>query len=269
MVDAATAVLLGVLQGVLEWLPVSSEGVLVLVLMALGEETGAAVGFALWLHVGTLGAAVVYLREDLHQAARGLDLLGTPQFRLLAFLVVSTVLTGLVGGPLLVLGLTELALPAWLGTLLIGLLLLATALILWHYGPGRRAVRDVQTKDATVPGLVQGLAALPGLSRSGLTQAALFAGGFDAPSALRLSFLMSIPAVAGAQVGLALLDPVALSLEVLLAAAVAFVVGLAAIDALLRMARWVRFELVVGALAAVAIAAGAWMAWAATMTPAA
>lgn len=261
MVDALTAVALGVLQGVLEWLPVSSEGVLVLVLLALGEEAGAAVGLALWLHVGTLGAAVVYLRRDLWDALRGVRRpSASPERRLLAFLVLATFLTGLVGGPLLLVGLTDVALPAAHGTLLIGGLLLVTALVLWRAGPGGlRGAGEVRARDGAVPGLAQGLAALPGLSRSGLTQAALFAGGFEAETALRLSFLMSVPAVAGAQIGLALLDPVPLTVEALLAAAVAFAVGLAAIDVLLRVARRVRFERVVAALAVVALAVGAWL----------
>lgn len=254
------AVLLGVLQGLLEWLPVSSEGILFLVLSWLGRETGEAVRLAIWLHLGTLGAAVVYLRDELARALAGLTRAG-PDRRLLGFLVVATFLTGLVGGPIFVFGLAEAGLPAALGTLLVGVLLLVTAAILHLAEPGTRVWEAVDVDDGALAGLAQGLAVLPGLSRSGLTLAALLGRGFDAGSALRLSFLMSIPAVAGAQVGLGLLDPVPVGPMPILAAGVAFVVGLAAMDGLIRLARRVRFDVVVGLLAAVALVAGAAIWW--------
>lgn len=249
------AVLLGILQGLTEWLPVSSEGLTTLALTITGEPLGSAVGFAIWLHVGTLGSAIVYLRGDLVDVLGAVRDAEDPARPVLVFLVVATLATGLIGAPLLVYGLGSIAFAPWLGTLLIGVLLLVTAAVLAASDPGLRAMEGADTGDAIPAGLVQGIAAMPGLSRSGLTTAILFARGLSAPAALRLSFLMSIPAVAGAQVALALTDPVAMGPPAIGAAVAAFVVGLASMDGLLRLAENVRFEYVVLVLGLVAIAA--------------
>lgn len=257
--DLVTALLLGLLQGVLEWLPVSSQGILVVAMQLRGIDVASAIGIAVWLHVGTLGAAVVYLRDDLARIARELPETDSYGRRAFAFLVLATFATGLVGGPILVAGLDAGTWPAWAGTLAVGLLLTVTALGLHVAEPGVRGEETVALADAPIPGLLQGTAALPGISRSGMSLVGLFARGFSADAALRLSFLMSIPAIAGAQVGLGLLDPVPLTVPHVAAAAVALVVGVAAMDALIRLARRVRFAGVVAVLALAALLGSAWM----------
>ena len=212
------ALLLGAVQGAAEWLPISSEGVLTLIqLHVLQRPLAESVAFAIWLHLGTLLAAVGYFRRELLQLTKALprwilpahrgDLSDTDR-KLLDFLGVATVLTGLVGAPLLALSLSLDPLSRW-GTALIGALLIGTGLI-QLIAPrrklGGRTVLGLSVRDALWAGLAQGLAALPGLSRSGLTISILLLRGFRETEALRLSFFMSIPVIFAAQFLLKLLE---------------------------------------------------------------
>ncbi len=218
MYEIWEALLLGAVQGAAEWLPISSEGVLTLIqLHVLQRPLAESVAFAIWLHLGTLLAAVSYFRRELLQLTKALprwilpahrgDLSDTDR-KLLDFLGVATVLTGLVGAPLLALSLSLDPLSRW-GTALIGALLIGTGLI-QLIAPrrklGGRTVLGLSVRDALWAGLAQGLAALPGLSRSGLTISILLLRGFRETEALRLSFLMSIPVIFAAQFLLKLLE---------------------------------------------------------------
>ncbi len=202
------ALILGAVQGVTEWLPVSSEGVLTLLQLHLFQRGIAeSISYALWLHMGTLIAVIVYFRGELAALLRVL-----PQWalrrrdcplkerKLLDFLALSTLATGLVGAPLLLLSL-RVQLWGAAATAFIGVLLIITGL-LQRYAPrlGQRTVEHVSAWDAGWVGALQGLAALPGFSRSGFTISGLLLRGFSETAALRLSFLMSIPVIAGAQV---------------------------------------------------------------------
>lgn len=212
------ALVLGAVQGAAEWLPISSEGVLTLLqLHALQKPLAESVAFAIWLHLGTLLAAVGYFRRELLQLIRVLprwislrrrDRLSVIDRKLLDFLGIATVLTGLVGAPLLALSLSLDVLHRW-GTAMIGALLIGTGLIQLaapRLGLGERTAQQLSVRDALWVGLAQGLAALPGLSRSGLTISALLLRGFRETEALRLSFLMSIPVIFAAQFLLKLLE---------------------------------------------------------------
>ncbi len=242
-----TAVLLGVLQGVAEWLPVSSEGLVVAAYSQLeGESLDEAVGYALWLHVGTMPAALVVLRNDVAALARRVRQRPGRPSSLLLFLVVATALSMMLALPLvLVLGeLSGIVGASVMG--LVGLLMLVTG-ALQVRGPrlGERDRTHLALPDALLAGLAQGLSVLPGISRSGLTVAALLGRGVEKREALVISFLMSIPASAAAALFAAVSGGLALSSEAVVAAAVAFVVGIAAIRAMLELARRVNFGLFV------------------------
>ena len=255
-----TAVLLGVLQGVAEWLPVSSEGLVAAAYSQLeGESLDEAVGYALWLHVGTMPAALVVLRREGAALAREVWRWPKQPSPLLLFLVVSTLLSMAVALPLVLLlgGLSGLVGASAMG--LVGVLMLVTGALQVRGGrPGDRDRTRLALPDALLAGVAQGLSVLPGFSRSGLTVAALLGRGVDKREALVVSFLMSIPASAAAALYAALGGGFALSAEAVAAAAVAFVVGLAAIRALLAFAQRVNlglFVLLVG-LAMTGAAAG-------------
>ena len=192
----AVAAALGLLQGLVEWLPVSSEGVVsgvyALIFDAPLDE---AVGFALWLHVGTVPSVLVALRHDIMDIAREVAARPRAPSSTVRFLFVATLASGVVGLPLL-LSLSEIsAIGGTAATGLIGCLMLVTGYLQLRRSKADHQVRDNLTlADALLVGVAQGLAVIPGLSRSGMTVAVLILRQVDRKRALTLSFLLSIPA---------------------------------------------------------------------------
>ena len=255
MIESA---LLGLLQGLTEWLPVSSQGVVTAASAFLfGYDASDAVAVALWLHVGTSLAAVVAFRREVAGIAR--ELLRDPMHPspMLAFLAVGTVVSAVVGLPLLLL-LDELSGSLGAGAMaLVGALMVATGAVQVRRPiSGTRDRTGLSLRDAVLTGLAQGLAALPGLSRSGLTVAVLLGRRVERSEALVLSFLLGIPAGLAAALFAGLDSGVLRTAEGLAGAAVAFVVGLASIKVLLALARRVNLAFFV-ALVGVAVIGGA------------
>jgi undecaprenyl-diphosphatase len=258
------AAVAGAIQGLLEWLPVSSEGNLAIVLTALGSDPGTAVALALFLHLGTALSATVYYRDEV------LDIVGSlPEWRrrrafdgqmaTVTFLAVATFVTMIVGAVAYVslAGLvSELTGTAFIG--LVGALLVLTGVVEWYAGGLGGVERERPTfGDALLVGAAQGLAILPGVSRSGTTTSVLLLRGHDGPESFRLSFLLSIPAAVGGGLvavldsgGLPAFSPVA----GLLALTTAAVVGYLSIDALMRLVRRIPFWGVCVALGGLSIA---------------
>lgn len=249
MLSPLIAVLSGFVQGVLEWLPISSEGNLALVLTAIGSDPQSAVALALFLHLGTAISATAYYRDDIGSLLRLL-----PRWRraseversTLTFLVAATLVSGVVGVAaflLLSAFVSELAGGTFIGV--VGVLLVATGLV-ERYAGGLVAAGRSRTSlvDALLVGVVQGLAILPGVSRSGTTTSVLLLRGHDGPTTLRLSFLLSIPAALGGGLiavlqagGVPSLSPAV----ALLALATAAVVGYVSIGLLMDAVRRVPF----------------------------
>ncbi len=244
------AVVLGILQGVLEWIPVSSEGGVALASTVLGGFAPAdATRLALFLHAGTAVAAITYYRADVADildSARGLSRRPfADETADLSFLAIATVATGLTGLPAyLLLDAAVSGLEGGLFLALVGGLLVLTGLLQRFavaLSLGRRERPD--WVDAVVVGALQGLAILPGVSRSGTTVSALLLRGHEGESSLRLSFLLSIPAALGANAlvlvddGVPAIDP----LSALLALAVSAAVGYLTVDALVKLVRRVPF----------------------------
>jgi undecaprenyl-diphosphatase len=244
------AVLLGVGQGVLEWLPVSSEGGVALVVVASGESAVDATRFALVLHAGTAVAALAFYRDEVATFARQ-----APTWRPrrafdadraeLTFFGLATLVSGVVGVGLylaFVEAASELAGGAFV--LAVGVLLVGTGVVQRvadEWGLGERERPD--PLDAVLVGALQGLAILPGVSRSGTTVSALLLRGHDGEASLRLSFLLSIPASLGAGL-LVVLDagvPAIPPAAAVLALAVSAVVGYLTVGALVALVRRVAF----------------------------
>lgn len=248
-------VLLGTIQGVAEWLPVSSEGVIVLMSSWLGifgaGEVTEAIQLALFLHLGTFLAALVYFWRDVWQL---LGALFSPRAaeantrKTLWFLAVATLTSSLIGGGLLVLvdSSEALALSGSVIMAVVGGLLLVTGileLVSDRFGEAaeKRDERDLGVLDGVLLGVVQGLAALPGLSRSGTTVAALLLRRYEKTLTLRLSFLLSLPIVLGGNIVLNFSDLASISSEKLLALGASFVFGILTIHLLLGLARRISF----------------------------
>ncbi|MFC2154198.1 undecaprenyl-diphosphate phosphatase [Candidatus Altiarchaeota archaeon] len=245
--DLFSGFLVGVLQGVAEWLPISSSGQSMLVLLNfLDLNPEQAFSLAIYLHVGTLLAVLVRFRGDVAFVVRGLG--NFREDNLVKFLVYSTLFTGVFGLPFYLL--LKESFLLWQGeflTGLIGLLLIFTGLMLGFSRDklGVRGVEELRFNDMAWAGLMQGFSILPGVSRSGSTVAVLLARRVDSQTALRLSFLMSVPAVLGGVLIEVLSEGLAgLSSRVLVVGiASAFVFGYLTIEVLLRTARRIRFDL--------------------------
>jgi undecaprenyl-diphosphatase len=243
------SLVLGAVQGITEWLPISSEGINTLILLHFFRKPlTEAIGISIWLHTGTLFAAVIYFRRDimdllrhLPQYIRELGTGGTEWNTLTTFLLISTLLTGLVGAPIMVFGLSQRAIPTGLVMAIIGVLLIITGVVQKYAPRSSETKATISIKDTIVLGVVQAFSVFPGLSRSGLTVSALLFRGYDAKAAIRLSFLMSIPAVLAAEVGLGLINGVSFALPSVSGIVTAFVLGILTIGALLRIATKIHF----------------------------
>jgi undecaprenyl-diphosphatase len=267
-VTVIEAALLGLTQGLTEFLPISSTAHLRIVPPLLGRpDAGAA--FTAVLQLGTLVAVVgFFLRELLGMCQAFLDPTRRrgPEGRRLPMLVIGTLPIGVAGllfkksieGPLRTLPVIAVSL------IVVGLVMALTE----RLAPQRRDMNDLGIRDALLIGMGQALALIPGVSRSGITLVAAMALGMRRDAAARFSFLLSVPAVAAAGVFelpdvLAARDIGAPALVVGLV--VAAVSGYASIAWLLRFLRtrsmypFVLYRVVLGAGLLVAVTAG-WLA---------
>lgn len=261
--DLVVALVVGVLQGIFEWLPISSEGNITIVLSALGHSPESGVAFALFLHLGTALAATVYYRADIWELLTRLPT-WRPQnategeHATVTFLGVGTLVSGVVGiAAYLTLVEAVSELSGGLFVALVGVLLVLTGAFQYasqdHLGTGRTPT----VLDAVLVGVAQGIAILPGVSRSGMTTGTLLLRGHEGRQAFRFSFLLAIPA----SVGGGLLGYLDTGLNTtLLAAGVALgaaaVVGYASIGALLRIVDELPFWGVCVGLGVLAIVGG-------------
>ncbi len=196
--DYRDSLIQGLIQGLTEFLPVSSSGHLALFQQITGAT--APLAFDLILHVATLVATVWYFRKDILILAREFFLGLTPSgdrtsqgWHLGWAVMVGSICTALLG-----LALKPLVESALESRQAVAAGLLATAALLWWASTLPRSDKSLGLTAGLLVGLVQGLAVFPGLSRSGATIVAGLLWGLSARQAFRFSFLMSLPAVAGA-----------------------------------------------------------------------
>ncbi len=206
-----TAVLMGVLQGITEFLPISSSGHLALFqhFFAMEDVESQQMFFTVMLHFGTLISIFCYYWRDILDMIREFFLgLGDlffprkrrsrqapPARRLVLLIVVATL-------PLfLVLPVKDGIESATKNVTFVAAALLATGFLLFasdRLGKGRKTARTATLADALVVGCAQAVGTMPGISRSGVTISAGLLRGYDRRFAVRFSFLMSLPAVLGA-----------------------------------------------------------------------
>ncbi|OYT53316.1 MAG: UDP-diphosphatase [Candidatus Altiarchaeales archaeon ex4484_2] len=248
MMELMEYILMGILQGVTEWLPVSSTGQSMLALISvLQASPETALKFAIYLHIGTMLAVLVRFRKEVKHILTSLPKRG--EDKITSYLIVSTIVTGLVGVPVYLLMKQSLGILAEQGelvTALIGVFLVLTgfSIHLSHNKVGLRQIENITLRDMVVGGMAQGFAIIPGVSRSGITTATLLFLGLKQDTALKLSFLMSVPAVLGA-VALDLLQGDFLVYDftgLITAVFTSFIVGYATMDILIRFSRRIRFD---------------------------
>lgn len=252
-------VVLAVIQGITEFLPVSSSGHLALTPVLLGwRDQGLIIDVA--VHVGTMGAVIIYLWRDVWTMLQGLARLAGGQVddgaRLAGLVLIASI-------PVIVAG---FAVKLWLGDALrtpavIGWSFIGFGLLL--YGGDRLGltilkIKHMKSGGALMIGLAQVLALIPGASRAGVTITMARMMGFERRDAARFSMLLSIPAIAGAGT-LAVLDLIesgdaALQADAVLAALLALVAALLAITVMMSWLRrasftpFVYYRIAVGAL---------------------
>lgn len=210
MIDSFQALVLAIVQGLTEFLPISSSGHLILVPSLLGwADQGLA--FDVAVHFGSLLAVVTYFIRDIKEILLGwFDQVAgrrdSHEGRLGWMIVVATIPAGVVGMSLSAAIESKLRAPMVVAaaTILFGL-------ALWwadHRGERRRGIDEIRWRDALLIGMAQVLALIPGTSRSGITITAGLAGGLTREAAARFSFLISIPIILAAA-GLKTLDLIA------------------------------------------------------------
>lgn len=238
MLNYFQAIVLGIIQGVTEWLPISSQAMVFLfgrLFFDLGHID--ALGVSIWLHSGTLLAAVVYFWKDILRIL-------TSDKKMLKFLILATMMSGLVAAPFLLI-LLKIELPMAIFTIIIGALLLTISFLQKRSRElkiGEKSLILLGPRDGLIVGAIQGLAVLPGLSRSGLTIATFLAQKYSLKNAFYLSFLMSIPIIFLAQIALPIFErEFVVSPTLLVGALTSGLVGFATIRALLQFAQRVNF----------------------------
>jgi len=239
------SILLGLIQGITEWLPISSEGQSMLFMMEFLKLTPAeAFSLAIFLHLGTTLAVILKFRAEF------LEILGWGRVSdpiLLKIIIISTLATGITAVPLFFL--IKSFSQGDMFTLLIGGMLILTGILLRtpdSKNVGYKRIDDMKIRDMVLLGLAQGFSILPGVSRSGTTITFLLLDRMNQEDALKVSFLISVPAVLGAVIlSLVTSSTQAVPFSVtnaLVMIAVSFLAGYATIDLLLRFARRLNFS---------------------------
>jgi len=204
-ITVGQAVLLGILQGLTEFLPVSSTAHLALAQSLIPGFAQPGILFDVLLHVGTLAAVVVYFRERLGRTAAGLvaqDPAGKrAAWRLVGLLLLAVAMTGLVAMPLKTFAVEGLGNFRLIGASLCAtsILLSAAQVVGRRRGEAGRSVAEIRPGDAALIGLCQALSAIfHGLSRSGNTISVGLFTGLSRRAAAEFSFLLSIPTILAA-----------------------------------------------------------------------
>ncbi|MFN3231387.1 MAG: undecaprenyl-diphosphate phosphatase [Alphaproteobacteria bacterium] len=230
-------ILVALVQGITEFLPISSSGHLILLPKLTGmPDQGPVIDVA--VHVGTLMAVLIYFRADVLSAAKG-GLAGgdAKGKRLFWALVLGTIPVVIAGGILKLTGGDQ----AMRSIVVIGWATLGFGVVLWiadRFAPLVRSMDSIGLKDGLLIGLAQILALIPGTSRAGITITAARALGFNREDAARFSMLLAIPTIAAAGVlttaDLVSQGNIALGLDALFAALLAFAAAYLAIAFFMR-----------------------------------
>jgi len=269
MDQAFQALVLGIVQGLTEFLPISSSGHLILVPYLFGWDDPFidSLAFSVVLHGGTLLALLVYFREDwIRLVPAGLAALRDRSFRddrdrRLAWLLLASTIPAAIVGVLF----NDIIEQNVRQAGLVSVMLVLAGAVLWladRWGPRTHTIDQLTFRGALGIGLAQALALIPGVSRSGISISAALFAGLDRSAAVRFSFLMATPVTAGAFLfeGVKLVRGEVGGVEVaplVIGVVAAFVAGMLAIAVLLRYVRARSFNVFVAyrvALAAVVLA---------------
>ena len=203
-------ILMGIIQGLSEFLPISSSAHLVLSSnfykifnnIEIATESNQEIFLDIMLHLGTLIAVLIFFRKEIGQIIKAMTeglktkKYSEPDFKTGIYIILGTVITVIVAAPLHNIAAKLVFMPA-----IVGLLLIFTGFLLFfseYYSKKYTDKKSVTLKSSILMAIAQGLASIPGLSRSGLTIATGLLSGNDRTTAAKYSFLLSIPIILGA-----------------------------------------------------------------------
>lgn len=254
--DLSQIIIISIIQGIIEWLPISSQGnIIILMSEVFDYNIENALKLSIILHLGTLISACIYFRNEIFQIIVNLKDYkfgySTETNSLTTFIILSTVSSSIVG---LVIFSSLLDISGnFLFTLIIGLGLIITGIIQKTIKSDLKNERNLDSKVALATGILQGFAVIPGISRSGITTSYLLFRRFSPSTSLRLSFIMSIPAVLLANLFVIFVEGIQdlQFIELIIAVAFSCVSGLISISSFIKIAQRIRFwifSIVVGGL---------------------
>lgn len=221
-------ILLGFLQGVFEWIPISSEGVVAIFSSYLVKDYNS-VDLALFLHLGTVLAAIVYFWKDWINLAQFKD----KEF--LRFFIIVTFISGTLG-----FFVYKMARDVSMGTGLLALTGLGLLLTSWFQKTNIK-LRINKDVSSIIVGLLQAISAIPGVSRSGSTVFGLSLTESDPTEILKRSYMISVPVVVGSSLYLYIKDPVIASSS-WIAVIFSFIFGIISLKLLLDFSKKVNFS---------------------------
>ena len=234
------SIILGILQGLTEFLPVSSSGHLVLA-QALLEVKQPGVSFEILVHLGSLLAVLIYFRIRIFQLIKSLYDEEYKKYRpLVWFIIIGTIPAVIIG-----LSLKDFFEEAFSSPRIASAMLIVTGLILFSTRFSKKSNKKINLAGAIIMGLGQALAIMPGISRSGTTISVGLLWGLDPSEAAEFSFLLAIPAIAGAVVlnfkDLLVIDNALLG-QYLVGAIFSFIFSIIAVYSVLSVIRRGKFE---------------------------
>jgi len=256
-------IIIAMLQGLFEWLPISSSGqVMMISINFFGIPPEKAFSLSIWVHLGTAIAVLIKLRKDYIQIIKSIIPrkfeVDENDVKKRNWLICATIGTAITAIPLYLLlkfviieGFT--ATQGDVLTLVISGLLIVTGIVLLTFRRkfGKKTINTVSDreliKDSSIAGLIQGIAILPGISRSGFTVSTILFEKYDQDQSLKLSFLMSVPVVL-ASIGMDIIfgeGSVFGTIDIftiLIITAVSFIVGYLSMELLLRIAQKINFS---------------------------
>ncbi|MFH1637119.1 MAG: undecaprenyl-diphosphatase UppP [Candidatus Woesearchaeota archaeon] len=194
MLTILEALILGIIQGITEWLPVSSSGHLALFQNAFGMQVP--VLYDIFLHVATVLVLLIFFRRRLLRVIKAIAKLdfNSEDGRLALFVVIGSIPTAIIG--FLFKGLFK---TFFYSILAVGIALIVTGFILL-FSESRKEKKSLGWKDSVFIGIAQGIAIIPGISRSGATISTALLRGVRREEAAEFSFILAIPAIIGAAV---------------------------------------------------------------------
>ena len=247
--DLLQTIIISIIQGITEWLPISSQGnIIILMSEVFDYNIKNALKLSIILHLGTVMSASIYFRKEIIQITTNLK-----NYRigynneinsLTTFVIISTISSSIIG-LILFSSLLEIAENVFF-TAIIGAGLIITGILQKTIKSDLRNTKNLSHDISIITGILQGFAVIPGISRSGITTSYLLVRRFNPSTALRLSFIMSIPAVLLANLYVLFFEGIQdlQYTELIIAIMFSCISGLISISSFIKIAQKIKFILI-------------------------